>query len=107
MHGIRATAGVPPEVEEPTCRLSAAVHLRDPAGGVHDPLLYYDVSSYGPRALEAMLRVVGGQQLVYGSDRPVVEAIVPPADTVLGHALLRVNPARLLAPAPAPVSVAA
>jgi predicted TIM-barrel fold metal-dependent hydrolase len=71
-----------------------------PAGGVHDPLLFYDISSYGPRALEAMLHVVGGQQLVYGSDRPVVEAIVPPADTALGHALLRVNPARLLAPTP-------
>jgi len=71
-----------------------------PAGGVHDPLVFYDISSYGPRALEAMIGVVGAQQLVHGSDRPVVDAVVPPADTALGHALLRVNPARLLEPDP-------
>ena len=67
-----------------------------PAGAVHDALLFYDTSSYGPRALRAMIDVVGAGQLVHGSDRPVVEAVVPPADTVLGHALLRVNPSRLL-----------
>jgi 6-methylsalicylate decarboxylase len=78
-----------------------------PAEGVHDPLLFYDISSYGPRALEAMIRVVGAGQLVYGSDRPVVEAVVPPADTALGHALLRVNPARLLARTAAPLEAAA
>jgi hypothetical protein len=78
-----------------------------PAEGVHDPLLFYDISSYGPRALEAMIRVVGAGQLVHGSDRPVVEAVVPPADTALGHALLRVNPARLLERAAAPLELAA
>lgn len=69
-----------------------------PAGAVHDPLLFYDISSYGPRALSAMLQIVGAGQLVYGSDRPVVDAVVPPGDTALGHALLRVNPSRLLTP---------
>lgn len=78
-----------------------------PAGGVHDPLLFYDISSYGPRALEAMIGVVGPTQLVHGSDRPVVEAVVPPADTALGHALLRVNPSRLLEPSREPLRVAA
>jgi predicted TIM-barrel fold metal-dependent hydrolase len=68
-----------------------------PAGAVHDPLLFYDTSSYGPRALRAAIEIVGAGQLVHGSDRPVVEALVPPADTALGHALLRVNPSRLLA----------
>jgi hypothetical protein len=67
-----------------------------PAAAAHDPLFFYDISSYGPRALHAMIRVVGAGQLVYGSDRPVVEAVVPAADTALGHALLRVNPSRLL-----------
>jgi predicted TIM-barrel fold metal-dependent hydrolase len=41
-----------------------------------DPLTFYDTSSYGPRMVETMARWVGPQQLVYGSDRPVVE---PPA----------------------------
>ncbi len=38
-----------------------------------DPLVFYDTSSYGPAALRAMEGAVGAQQLLYGSDRPVVE----------------------------------
>ncbi len=67
-----------------------------PVAAVHDPLLFYDTSSYGPRALRAAIGVVGAGQLVHGSDRPVVEPRVPPSDTALGHALLRTNPRRLL-----------
>ncbi len=44
-----------------------------PAVDLGDPLSFYDTSSYGPAAVEAMARRVGGEQLVYGSDRPVVE----------------------------------
>ncbi|HEX5146574.1 MAG TPA: amidohydrolase family protein [Conexibacter sp.] len=77
-----------------------------PVAAVHDPLVFYDTSSYGPRALRATIDVVGAQQLVHGSDRPVVDAVVPPADTALGHALLRVNPSRLLAPARARAAAA-
>lgn len=44
-----------------------------PAARVTDPGLHYDLSSYGPRAAEAVGRVVGVRQLVYGSDRPMVE----------------------------------
>lgn len=40
---------------------------------IRDPHTFYDTSSYGPTAVEAMARRVGGDQLVYGSDRPVVE----------------------------------
>lgn len=69
-----------------------------PAGAARDPLLFYDTSSYGPLALRATIDAVGAAQLVHGSDRPVVEATVPLADTALGHALLRVNPSRLLSP---------
>ncbi|MDO8214120.1 hypothetical protein [Conexibacter sp. CPCC 206217] len=68
------------------------------AQAAHDPLTFYDTSSYGPRAIEATIHAVGAAQLVHGSDRPVVGAAVPAADTALGHALLRVNPARLLNP---------
>ena len=40
---------------------------------VHDPLVFYDTSSYGPAAVRTMAQLVGPQQLLYGSDRPVVE----------------------------------
>jgi hypothetical protein len=67
-----------------------------PAGAVRDPLTFYDTSSYGRRALRAMVDVVGAGQLVHGSDRPVVDSSVPSAETALGRALLQVNPRRLL-----------
>jgi hypothetical protein len=53
--------------------------------------LFYDTSSYGPRALAAVRDAVGGDQLVHGSDLPVLAGQAPQDD-----ALLRDNPARLL-----------
>jgi hypothetical protein len=38
-----------------------------------DPLVFYETSSYGPFAIEALSALVGPQQILYGSDRPVVE----------------------------------
>ncbi len=38
-----------------------------------DPLVFYETSSYGPKAVRVLEQVVGPQQLLYGSDRPVVE----------------------------------
>ncbi len=38
-----------------------------------DPLVFYDTSSYGASAVRMLEEVVGCQQLLYGSDRPVVE----------------------------------
>jgi hypothetical protein len=39
-----------------------------------DPLVFYDTSSYGPDAIRALTETIGGdEQLLYGSDRPVVE----------------------------------
>jgi 6-methylsalicylate decarboxylase len=68
-----------------------------PAEAVHDPLTAFDTSSYGPRAVDAMLRVVGVDRLLYGSDRPVIE---PSALTSLGaaaeHALFVTNPERFV-----------
>ena len=64
-----------------------------PAGRGLDPLLFYDTSSYGPRAVDAVVRVVGIDQLLAGSDRPVVDA---PPGTQLGpaarEAMTRANP---------------
>ena len=68
-----------------------------PAGAVHDERSWFDVSSYGPKAVDAMLRVVGVDRLVHGSDRPVVD---PPSLAALGpavtHAIAHVNPSEIL-----------
>jgi hypothetical protein len=46
-------------------------------GGPHpslpDPLVFYETSSYGPATVRVFERLVGARQLLYGSDRPVVE----------------------------------
>jgi predicted TIM-barrel fold metal-dependent hydrolase len=61
------------------------------------PDVFLDTSSYGPRAIDAVIREIGVDSLVYGSDRPVL----PAAEQALGeavHVALRArNPARLLA----------
>jgi predicted TIM-barrel fold metal-dependent hydrolase len=44
-----------------------------PEIALEDPLTFYDTSSYGPSAIAAMAKRVGADQLVYGSDRPVVD----------------------------------
>ena len=72
-----------------------------PAAAVHDELTFFDVSSYGPRTVDAMLRVVGTDRLVHGSDRPIAD---PPVLDALGpsvaHALAEANPERVLSPDP-------
>ena len=74
-----------------------------PALAAFDPLTFYDTSSYGPRAIEAVGGVVGIDQLVHGSDRPVVGA---PAEHGLGAAggnpHTPLKPARLRTGEPAP-----
>jgi hypothetical protein len=76
---------------------------RGPAGAVHDEASFYDVSSYGPRTVDAMLRVVGVDRLVHGSDTPVIDPVPLDAlgDSVV-HALTAANPARLLSLDPVP-----
>jgi hypothetical protein len=61
---------------------------------VLDSNLFYDTSSYGPRAVRAMARIVGPEQLVYGSDRPVVEPhpLVAPASARPGAASAPAGP---------------
>jgi hypothetical protein len=63
-----------------------------------DALVFYDTSSYGSRMLAAMIGAVGAAQLVYGSDRPVVDAGAPQLDAARERALLSINPHRLLTP---------
>jgi hypothetical protein len=68
-----------------------------PADAVLDERAWFDVSSYGPRAVDAMLRVVGVDRLVLGSDRPIAD---PPSLSSLGpavrQAVAHVNPAQIL-----------
>ncbi|MDX6716163.1 MAG: 6-methylsalicylate decarboxylase [Baekduia sp.] len=52
-----------------------------PADAALDPAVFFDTSSYGPRAIAAMAGVVGLDQLVTGTDRPVVD---PPLQPPLG-----------------------
>lgn len=76
-----------------------------PAGAVADVHSYYDTSSYGPRTIDAIVRCVGIDQLVYGSDRPVVDA---PSSAPLGpaarEAMVGPNVARLLRHEPSAVA---
>jgi 6-methylsalicylate decarboxylase len=61
-----------------------------------DPGVFLDVSSYGDRAVDAVVRDIGVDQLVFGSDRPVVA----PRELALGDAVRAAvrerNPERLL-----------
>jgi hypothetical protein len=67
-----------------------------PAARVVDPLCFYDSSSYGAVALDAMIRSVGVEQIVYGSDRPVVDPPAAHLGEAVEHAMRVANPARLL-----------
>lgn len=40
---------------------------------LRDPLTFYETSSYGAAAIQTLALRVGAEQLVYGSDRPVIE----------------------------------
>ena len=83
--------GAPLQSERLATRGGPVVDLRD-------PLTFYDTSSYGPGLVEAMAGWVGPAQLVYGSDRPVVE----PVHTGRDRALMA-NAARLMTTAEVPV----
>jgi len=66
-----------------------------------DPNVFLDVSTHGRRAIELCIETFGVEQLVYGSDAPVVD----PAPTLravrgfgdsVAHLILHVNPEKLL-----------
>jgi predicted TIM-barrel fold metal-dependent hydrolase len=48
-----------------------------------DPDQFYECSSYGPAAIETLARRIGAAQLVYGSDRPVVEPLASGREALL------------------------
>jgi hypothetical protein len=65
-----------------------------PARPEPDPLMFYDTSSYGPRARRAIAAEIGHGQLVYGTDFPVVAA--QSADDPAQHQILASDNARRL-----------
>jgi hypothetical protein len=46
-----------------------------PRVDLRDPLTFYDTSSFGLAAIDALKPLVGADQILYGSDRPVVEPL--------------------------------
>ena len=78
-------------------RLAARGGADPLARGVVDPHMFVETSSYGNRAVNSVLRVLGVDMLVFGSDRPYAQ---PHPNLGLGdaarHAIRVTNPARLL-----------
>lgn len=62
-----------------------------------DPAVFVDTSGTGPRALEAVVRVLGIDALVLGSDRPYGDPLADFLGDAALHAVRVTNPARLLA----------
>jgi predicted TIM-barrel fold metal-dependent hydrolase len=61
-----------------------------------DPGVFLDTSSYGARAVDAVVREVGVDRLVHGSDRPVIAARELSLGDAVEVALRERNPSRLL-----------
>jgi hypothetical protein len=68
--------------------------------GVVDQDVFLEVSSYGTRAIDATIRVLGIDALVNGSDRPYADPVALELDlgSAAAHALRSANPLRLLNP---------
>jgi hypothetical protein len=68
----------------------------DPRLFAIDQRLFVETSSYGVRAIDAAIRVLGVDQLVCGSDRPYGRLAPPALGAAAEHAMRRANPLRLL-----------
>ena len=86
-----ALAGLAPLHAE---RLAARGHADAARAALADDGLFYDTSSYGPLALDALVGAVGPGALVHGSDWPYAEPRLPEAP--LRRQVLEANPAALL-----------
>lgn len=61
-----------------------------------DPDTYVDLSGYGLQGFDALLRVLGIDALVAGSDHPYATALDIPSDPAAHHAVRCANPHRLM-----------
>jgi len=64
--------------------------------GAIDRDVFVETSSYGPRALDALVRVLGIDVVVRGSDRPYAEPVDLCMGAAAAYAVDVTNPARLL-----------
>jgi Amidohydrolase len=64
--------------------------------GTVDRGVFVDTSSYGTQGLDALVRVLGIDALVLGSDRPYAEPTDPGLGEAATRAIRRTNPQRLL-----------
>jgi predicted TIM-barrel fold metal-dependent hydrolase len=65
---------------------------------VVDPDVFLEISSYGTRAVDATIRVLGVDGLVHGSDRPYADPATLDLGVAAMHTLRSANPMRLLNP---------
>jgi len=81
--------------------LAPVHHERHVARGGDRPIIdrdvFVDTSSYGPQALDALVRVLGIDVLALGSDRPYAEPLARLLGDAATHAIRSTNPRRLLA----------
>ncbi|MBO3746230.1 amidohydrolase [Streptosporangiaceae bacterium NEAU-GS5] len=84
-------AGLAPLHSERLLSRSESTHK-----GQVDPNAFLETSSYGPRATDAVIRELGVDVVVNGSDQPYAEAAELPFGDAAHHAVQVTNPARLL-----------
>jgi hypothetical protein len=65
---------------------------------VVDEGVFLEVSSYGTRAIDATIRVLGIDGLINGSDRPYAEPVRLDLGAAARHTMCSANPQRLLYP---------
>ena len=72
------------------------VVARTGARNLVDQNAFLEISSYGTRAIDATIRVLGVDVLVNGSDRPYADPVTAELGPAAAHALRSANPMRLL-----------
>ncbi len=88
-----AGAGLAPIQHE---RLAARGGRLTVPGRALDRGVYVDTSSYGPQAVDALIRVLGIDAIVLGSDRPYADPTALGLGAAADRAITHTNPLRLL-----------
>lgn len=87
--GFVAGAGLAPLQQE-------RLHARGGRTGRLDPGVFVETSSFGPQAVDALVRVLGIDAVVRGSDRPYAEPVPFGYGRAADHAIDVSNPQRFL-----------
>lgn len=87
--GFVALAGLAPLHHE-------RMEQRGAGSALLDPGVFYETSSYGPQAIDAMTRAVGVDVLVHGSDRPYATSRDPELGAAFTQLWRATNPHRFL-----------